>query len=54
MYSHLPQMTLDSVYIGTAPISPIYVQGTEYDSAGWVTLRMLGSGTNAIQTRYND
>ena len=52
MYSYLPQMTLDSVYVGTAPGNPIYVQGTEYDFAGRVTLRTVGS-TNPVQTRYN-
>jgi hypothetical protein len=52
MYSYLPQMTLDSVYVGTPPGNPIYGQGTEYDSAGRATLRALGSGTTAVQTRY--
>ena len=52
MYSYLPQMALDSVYVGTLPGNPIYVQGTEYNSAGRVTLRTLGSA-NPVQTRYN-
>ena len=52
MYSYLPQMALDSVYVGAAPDNPIYVQGTEYDSAGRVTLGTLGSA-NPVQTRYS-
>jgi hypothetical protein len=46
-------MSLDSVYVGTPPGNPIYVQGTEYDATGRATLRTLGSGTNAVQMRYN-
>jgi hypothetical protein len=48
---NLPQISLDSVYVGTLPSDPIYVQDTEYDSAGRVTLRTLGS-TNPVQTHY--
>jgi hypothetical protein len=51
MYSYLPQMTLDSVYVGMPPGNPIYVQGIDYDAAGRVTQRVLGSGENAVQTR---
>jgi hypothetical protein len=41
--SDLLHMALDSLYIGTLPGNPIYMQGTEYDSAGMVTLRTLGA-----------
>jgi hypothetical protein len=40
MYSYLPQMALDSVYVGTLPGNPIFVQGTDYDSAGRVMQRV--------------
>jgi hypothetical protein len=44
-------MTLDNIYLGTSPGNPVYVQGTSYDEAGWVTQRTLGN--NAVQTRYS-
>ena len=53
MYSYLPQMALNSMFVGTPPGDPIYVQGTSYDAAGRATLRTVGSsGTNAVQTRF--
>ena len=52
MYSYLPQMALNSMFVGTPPGDPIYVQGTSYDAAGRPTLRSVGSGDYPVQTRY--
>jgi YD repeat-containing protein len=43
-------MAMNAVQVASPPQMPDYVQGTEYDEAGRVTLRTLGD--NAVQTRF--